>query len=82
MNIYLIAGPPGIGKSTNARAFIPLAVPIIDQDLAAYQYKKEGFSNYQDIASMSTRQQIRRSLLPVTTSRWNSTSVSLLTTST
>lgn len=62
MNIYLIAGPPGIGKSTNARAFIPPAVPIIDQDLAAYQYKKEGFTDYQDIASMSTRQRIQSNL--------------------
>ena len=62
MNLYLIAGPPGVGKSTNARVFIPSEIPIIDQDLAAYQYKKEGFGNYQDIASMSTRQQIRRCL--------------------
>jgi len=44
MTIYLIAGPPGVGKSTNARPFIPPSVPIIDQDLAAYQYKKEVFS--------------------------------------
>ncbi len=39
MIIYVIAGPPGIGKSTNDRAFIPAGVPIIDHDLSAYQYK-------------------------------------------
>lgn len=63
MNIYLIAGPPGVGKSTNAEQFIPRDVPIIDQDLAAYQYKKLGFTDYQDLASLSSNQRIRESLL-------------------
>lgn len=62
MNIYLIAGPPGIGKSTNGLAFIPTDVPIIDQDLAAYQYKKQGFADYQDLASLSTNRHVRSSL--------------------
>jgi len=62
MTIYLIAGPPGIGKSTNAVELIPSGIPIIDQDLAAYQYKKQGFSDYQDIASLNTRQHIREFL--------------------
>jgi predicted ABC-type ATPase len=62
MNIYLVAGPPGIGKSTYSRELIPVDVPIIDQDLAAYQYKKRGFENYQDIATMATNQRIRQYL--------------------
>lgn len=62
MNIYLIAGPPGVGKSTNALVLILPGVPIIDQDLAAYQYKKQGFTDYQDLASLSTNQRIRDSL--------------------
>ena len=33
MTIYLIAGPPGIGKSTHSPSFIPTGVPIVDQDL-------------------------------------------------
>ena len=45
MNIYLIAGPPGIGKSTSSSRFIPSGITIIDQDLAAYQYRKEGFGD-------------------------------------
>lgn len=48
MNIYVIAGPPGIGKSTNGHRFVPNNIPIIDQDLAAYQYRKEGFSSHYD----------------------------------
>lgn len=59
MNIYVIAGPPGIGKSTNAKNFVPRKTPIIDQDLAGYHYKKQGFADYQDLASLSTRQVIR-----------------------
>lgn len=62
MNIYIIARPPGIGKSTNAKELIPAGVPIIDQDLAAYQYKKRGFSDYQDLASLATTQRIREFL--------------------
>jgi predicted ABC-type ATPase len=63
MIIYLIAGPPGIGKSTNAKELIPVGVPIIDQDLAAYQYKKRGFADYQDIASLTTNHRIRELLV-------------------
>ncbi len=62
MNIYVIAGPPGVGKSSNAVNFIPEHVPIVDQDLAGYQYKKQGFSDYKDLASVSTNQKIRSHL--------------------
>ena len=59
MTIYVIAGPPGIGKSTNANELIPVGVPIIDQDLAGYQYKKQGFTDYQDLASIRSNQQLK-----------------------
>jgi hypothetical protein len=36
MNIYIIAGPPGIGKSSSSFDYIPDGISIIDQDLAAY----------------------------------------------
>ena len=62
MTIYVIAGPPGIGKSTNANELIPAGIPIIDQDLAGYQYKKKGFIDYQDLASIRSNQQIKEYL--------------------
>lgn len=62
MTIYLVVGPPGIGKSTHSQSLIPAGISIIDQDLAAYQYKKVGFANYQDIASLTSNQRIRNFL--------------------
>lgn len=62
MNIYIIAGPPGIGKSTSGYRFIPENVPIIDQDLAAYQYRKEGFADYRHLATLKSNQQIKEYL--------------------
>jgi predicted ABC-type ATPase len=62
MTIYVIAGPPGVGKSTSASNFIPLGTPIVDQDLAGYQYKKQGFNDYKDLASLRSNQQIREFL--------------------
>ncbi len=62
MNIYIIAGPPGIGKSTSSFKYIPRKIPVIDHDLAAYQYKKEGFVDYQELGIMSGNQQIRSNL--------------------
>lgn len=62
MTIYMIAGPPGIGKSTNSRDLIPIGIPIVDHDLASYQYKKQGFENYQDIASNRCNERVREYL--------------------
>lgn len=62
MNMYIIAGPPGIGKSTRGLRFIPKNIEIIDHDLAAYQYKKEGFADYKELGILSGNQQIRSNL--------------------
>ena len=62
MNIYIIAGPPGIGKSSSSYSYVPDGVPIIDQDLAAYQYRKEGFRDYQQLATFGVNQTIKNHL--------------------
>ncbi|PSL28739.1 putative ABC-type ATPase [Dyadobacter jiangsuensis] len=56
MNIYFIAGPPGIGKSTYGRELVPRHIPIVDHDLAAYQYKKKGFADYSELASLKANE--------------------------
>lgn len=63
MNVYFIAGPPGIGKSTYGRELVPTQIPIIDHDLAAYQYKKKGFADYSELASLKANQFIKHALL-------------------
>lgn len=62
MNIYVIAGPPGIGKSTYGRELIPNHVPIVDHDLAAYQYKKKGVADYSELASLKANEFIDSSI--------------------
>ena len=59
MNIYIIAGPPGVGKSSSSFRYIPDIVPIIDQDLAAYQYLKDGFRDYQQLATLGVNQKLK-----------------------
>ena len=59
MEIYIIAGPPGIGKSTSGVKYLPKNIPVIDHDLAAYQYKKQGFDDYQQLSILSGNQKIR-----------------------
>lgn len=59
MNIYILAGPPGVGKSTAGYRFVPSKVPIIDQDLAANHYRKDGFIDYQQLAILKSNQQIK-----------------------
>lgn len=59
MNIYIIAGPPGVGKSTVGYRFVPTDVSIINQDLAAYHYRKDGFVGYQHLATLKGNQQIK-----------------------
>jgi predicted ABC-type ATPase len=59
MNLYILAGPPGVGKSTVGYRFVPSKVPIIDQDLAAYHYRKDGFIDYQQLATLKSNQQIK-----------------------
>lgn len=57
--IYIIAGPPGIGKSSSSFDYVPNGIPIIDQDLAAYQHRKDGFQDYQHLATLGVNQKIK-----------------------
>lgn len=50
--IYVIAGPPGIGKSTSGSDFIPSDIPILDPDLIVQRYREQGFMDYKDIGNM------------------------------
>lgn len=49
--IYIIADPPGVGKSTNGTEFIPKNIDLLDADLIAHRYKEQGFVDYKDIGN-------------------------------
>ncbi|QJD96145.1 hypothetical protein HH214_09805 [Mucilaginibacter robiniae] len=61
--IYVIAGPPGVGKSTSGSALVPDGIPILDLDLIADRYKKQGFTTYQGIANLSFQDLVRKELI-------------------
>ncbi|AYD48782.1 hypothetical protein [Arachidicoccus soli] len=50
--IYIIAGIPGIGKSTSGRFFVPQELNILDSDLMAAKYKADGFLSYKEIGQI------------------------------
>jgi len=61
-NIYVIAGPPGIGKSTSGGSVIPLGISILDPDLIAHLYKKQGYADYKDIGNLKFNELLKKEL--------------------
>lgn len=61
--VYIIAGPPGIGKSTSGRFYIPKDVNIIDADLIVERYRAEGFKDFEAIGNMRFNQLVRQQLI-------------------
>ncbi|MBO0931524.1 hypothetical protein [Fibrella aquatilis] len=53
---YVIAGPPGIGKSTHGPSFINPQVDILNHDYIALRYKNAGAINFQKIASQKAKE--------------------------
>lgn len=61
--IYIIAGPPGVGKSTSGTDFIPNNVSLLDADLIAHRYKEQGFVDYKDIGNWRFQSVLRDYLI-------------------
>lgn len=45
-HIYIIAGPPGVGKSTRGNEFIDPEVEILNEDEVRHRYKNKGYADY------------------------------------
>ena len=58
--LYILAGPPGVGKSHNWQAFVPLK-PLNHDEIAA-DLKKEGIRNYEEYAEQKIWEQIHENI--------------------
>ncbi|MES2113162.1 MAG: hypothetical protein V4577_30710 [Bacteroidota bacterium] len=62
-DIYIIAGPPGIGKSTLGFRFIPPDMDILNEDEVRFKYKAQGYADYNEYSIHRVRETIRRNLI-------------------
>jgi predicted ABC-type ATPase len=60
--IFIIAGPPGIGKSSAGFYFIPEGLAVLDPDQIADRYKKQGFTDYKDIGNLKFNELVKKEL--------------------
>jgi len=60
--IFIIAGPPGIGKSTSGVDFIPENLTILDPDQIAQRYREQGFKDYKDIGNLRFNDLVKKEL--------------------
>jgi len=62
-DIYIIAGPPGIGKSTLGKKFIPSHLDILDQDEVHYRYKEKGEPYYNQHSTIRFEEMLKNKVL-------------------
>ena len=60
--VYIIAGPPGIGKSTSGKYFVPPFVEILNHDSLLLHYKYKARADYEDLANLKANEFILRQL--------------------
>ncbi|BAU52096.1 hypothetical protein [Mucilaginibacter gotjawali] len=61
--IQIIAGPPGIGKSTKGFEYIDEDLDILNEDEMRFKYKAKGFADYNEYSIYRVREIIRRKLI-------------------
>lgn len=61
--IYIIAGPPGIGKSTTGDQYIDPELDILNEDEMRFKYKAKGYADYNEYSIHRVRDTIRQKLI-------------------
>jgi predicted ABC-type ATPase len=61
--IYIIAGPPGIGKSTRGHEFIDMGLDILNEDEMRFRYKATGYADYNEYSIQRVKDTIRQNLI-------------------
>lgn len=60
--LYIIAGPPGIGKSTYGEDLMPPFVKLLNHDLINTAYKYQNIENYEERANIRANAFIKENL--------------------
>ena len=60
--IYIIAGTPGIGKSTSGKYFIPTTIDILNHDNLQLYFKKKSVIDYEELSNLKANDFILRQL--------------------
>jgi adenylate kinase family enzyme len=50
--LFIIAGPPGIGKSTNGKKFISTNIGILNHDALFIHYRAKGELDLQELSNL------------------------------
>lgn len=59
---HVIAGPPGIGKSTEGRYFIDSDIEILNHDILLLNYKSKNEVDYENLSNLRANQFINEQL--------------------
>lgn len=62
-NIYIVAGPPGVGKSTLGYKFIDPELDILDEDQMRFKYREQGYPDFKEHAIQRISNSIRTKLI-------------------
>lgn len=60
--LFIIAGPPGVGKSTGGEDFAPPKISILNHDALFLYYKAKGEYNYDDLSNLKANDFIQQKL--------------------
>lgn len=60
--LFIIAGPPGIGKSSSGKIFQPLNIDFLNHDALSLYYKEKGEYNYEDLSNIKANEFIQKKL--------------------
>lgn len=60
--LFIIAGPPGIGKSSRGDDFVPPNISTLNHDALSLYYKAKGEYNYDDLSNLKANDFIQQKL--------------------
>ncbi len=61
--IFVVAGPPGVGKSTSGIKFVDPELEILNEDEMAFKYRTQGYPDYKEQTIHRLTQVIRNKLI-------------------